>query len=110
MSFLKDKLFRFMGTTGYIIYYLITCTLFFIPLVFLDFNFIADIILMYIMLRVPFVGHILELILWVWSLFIVLKQPLDGFILVYFIALGLYLLSTVFPFILTVFRSVFGKH
>lgn len=110
MDLLKDKLLGLMGSTGYIIYYLITCILFFMPLVFLDFNFIIDIILMFIMLSVPFVGHILELILWIWSLFIVIDESFNGFILAYYIALGFYVLTTVFPFLSALFRSIFGKN
>lgn len=109
MNYFKDKLFGIMGSAGYIVYYAISCILFFMPLVFLDFNFIIDIILIFVMLSVPFIGQLCELILWIWSLFIVLKEPFSGFILVYFIALAIYVFTTVLPFIISLFRSFTEK-
>lgn len=105
-TFLRDSL----GTVGAIIYFLIMGMLLFIPLFIIDTNFIVSLILIYVMLNIPFVSNIVSLIIYIWSLVIVLNGNFPIVIcVIYYISLAVYILTEFIPTIIALFSSITKK-
>lgn len=60
---MKEKLAAKLGVFGYVIFYLIAAFFAFCPLIFLDFPFIVNAILIGVIMFLPIIGTILNLIL-----------------------------------------------
>lgn len=105
MKGLKDTLFSALGSVGFVIYCLISTILLFMPLVFLDLNIFIDAILIFVIIYIPFIGGICEFILWLLSFFVVLNEPFNVFIALYYVALAIYVLTTLLPFIISFFSK-----
>ena len=110
MQKLKDKLYNLLGMTGLIIGYAILLLWFSFPLVFLDFNFIIDAILIYIMITIPIIGPLCEFVLWVWSLLIVIKEPLNVFTVIYYIILAVYVFGSLLPTLYSFIKTLWYQH
>ncbi len=102
---MKEKLVSALGGFGLVVWYLITSIVTFASLLVLDFPFIVVLIMIAVVLLHPFVGDIVQFILWVWSFVIALNEPIDVFMVIYFIAAAIYVLTTLIPFVLTLFRQ-----
>lgn len=95
---MKEKLTGALGTVGGIIYYVVACILLFMPLNVLKFPWWIDLICLAALIFTTYIASILELVLWVWSLVVVISQwPLDVFTIIYYIALVIYVVSGLIP-------------
>ena len=92
---MKEKLAAKLGVLGYVIFYLIAAFFAYCPLIFLDFPFIVNAILIGVIMFLPIIGTILNLILWIWSFVVVLSAPIDIFSILYFIAFAVYIISEI---------------
>jgi hypothetical protein len=101
----KEKLYASLGVFGYILYYALALFLTFMPLSYLQFPFYVDFIMMAAVLIVPFVGQIVELAIWVWSFVLVVTQPIGWFEVIYFVSALIYVFTTVFPFVMSLFAG-----
>ena len=102
MKTLKDVLLGSLGTFGYILWYLLSILLIYAPLIFLDLPFLIDLVIIFAVSSVPFWGDIVELIIWIWSIFAVLAGPFDIFAILYFIALAFYIFTKFIPFVISI--------
>lgn len=104
MKNFKEKLSTYFGGFGFILWYLITVLISFAPLIFVfNFNPVIDIVIVGVITFIPIIGSIVELVLWIWSLSIALNMPFDIFILMYCIALLIYVVTKLVPAIISLF-------
>lgn len=66
MKNLKDTIINSFGIVGLIIWYLISAIVMFLPLAFLDFSLLIDVLIILAIIAIPFIGDMLEFIIWVW--------------------------------------------
>lgn len=105
MQTFKERLFGALGTFGSILYYILAVCLTFCPLSALGFPFWLKLILIMVVTTIPFIGPACELVLWVWSFFIMIHAPLQAFTIFYFIACAVYVFTKPLPFLLNLFSS-----
>ncbi len=105
MKRIKDTL----GIFGYILYYLISFFITFMPLYLFDFNFITIGIITAIVLFIPIVSDITLFALWIFSFLKILPLEFDWFTICYLIALAIYLITEIIPFIISVIGAVAEK-
>ena len=86
---MKEKLTSALGTTGLIIWYVISVVITFAPLTILRFSFIIDFIIIAVVTAVPFLGNIVSVVIWVWALIECIGGPQDIFAIIYYILFGL---------------------
>ena len=98
-----------LGTVGVVAYWIIAVILFVMPLVILGLPWWADIIIFGVVLGIPFVGEVVEFAVYVWALVEAVKQPFDWAILIFYISLALYIISTLIPSILDFISSASQK-
>lgn len=103
------KLLSKLGSAGVVIYWIIAVILFIMPLVILGLPWWANIIISGIMLGAPLVGEVVEFAVYVWALVEAVKQPCDWAILIFYISLALYIISTLIPSILELVSGVLEK-
>lgn len=84
--------------------------LLFAPLFFvLDFKAYIDGLIIVAVLFVPFLGGLLELAIWGWSLIVAVKMPFDIFIGIYYAALALYVFTKLVPVLLSLIATLFSE-
>lgn len=96
---MKEKFVGVLGISGYIIYTFATISLTFMPLSITNWPLWLDAILIGAVLFIPFVGSIIQFILWAITVPMVVSGPFDVVSVIYYIALLIYLIAYVFPFI-----------
>ena len=106
MNKLKETLSASLGVFGTILWFLITILLTLAPIIcVLDFSFIVDLLIIIAITALPLIGAIIELGLWVWSFIVAFGMPFDVFMLIYYIALVIYVVTKVIPMIAAIFGS-----
>ena len=102
---MKEKLTGVLGTFGFIIFWIITSILTFMPLTILHWSFWLDILVITIVLFIPVIGNICMFILWAVTLPMVILGPFDIVAIFYYVALAIYVFAYIIPFLLTVIRN-----
>lgn len=95
---LKQKLTTLFGTAGYVIYLVISLILLGVPFSFLGLPIWA-IFIVALFASLPFIGYVVQLVVWIWSFINVLHSPVDIWFILYFIALAIYVFTTLIPLI-----------
>lgn len=103
------KLLSKLGSVGIAIYWIIAVILFVMPLAILGLPWWANIIISGIMLGIPIVGEVVEFAVYVWALIEAVNQPFDWAIILFYVSLVLYIISTLIPSILDFVSSVSKK-
>lgn len=105
---MKEKLTDALGSVGIVLFYIISVLIVCAPLGFLDFPFWLDVLIIIGFQLLPGIGSIAELVLWVWSFFIVIKGPIDVLAILYFVAMGIYFFSFLPPIIVSIIAKIRG--
>jgi len=103
---MKDKLLSTLGVFGVVIWYVLSLIFCFAPLFFLRLPFLAEWLLIMVILAIPFIGEIVRLGLYIWALPIVLGEPIDFFSIIYYISFVLELCMFAIPLLMSVIGSV----
>ena len=101
---MKEKLTTALGAVGFVIYYVISVLITFAPLAFLDFSFLIDFIIIAVITTAPFVGNIVNVVIWVWALIVCISGKQDAFSIIYYILFVLNSLNVVSK-IISAFRK-----
>ena len=86
---------------GIWIYYGITILFGFAPLIMLDFPFIVDFLLIAAITSLPYVGGVINLVLWIWALIVTIAGPQDVIAIVFYVFFALNALRVIFIFFLS---------
>ena len=97
MQKLKDVLVGSMGVAGMIVWFLIGVVFAFLPLAFLNLSFWLELIIIFVILSIPYIGGLTELGIWVQSFIVVLSQPMSGWIIFYYIVFAIYFFTKPLP-------------
>ncbi len=103
-SLLLEKLSNAFGIFGLVLYYVITFSLSFAPLIILGFPFWVNLILVIVILAVPVLGEIALLGLFVWAFIVAVGQPIDAWSIVLFVAAAVYVFTTLVPLFISFFQ------
>lgn len=98
---MKEKLTTALGAVGLIIYYVVCVFISFAPLAFLDFPFLIDFIIIAAITTIPFIGSIVNVVIWVWALFVCISGKQDAFSVIYYILFVLNALNVINKIILS---------
>lgn len=101
---MKEKLYGALGLFGYVIFYFIAAFCTFAPLIFLDFPFWLNLVLVMCVLSLPLIGTLVQCVLWIWSFPIVLAGEIDVWAIAYFIACALFIFAILLPTVLSLFH------
>lgn len=107
---LKVILVGSLGVVGYVIWYVLLAAVWLLPLIVLDFPFWADVLIILVAFNIPILGSLFEFALWIWSFTIVTSMPIGGFSIFYYIVFGIYILTSVLPFIVVLIATLFDKN
>ena len=89
--------------------WILSLLLLFAPLFFvLDLSAYIDGLIITVVLCVPFLGDLLELVIWVWSFIVAINMPFDVFMGIYYIALALYLFTKLVPLLQSLLFAIFA--
>jgi hypothetical protein len=102
---MKEKMQSVLGVFGSVLWYAISILISFAPLITLGFNFWVDALLIFVVTTIPYIGMVVSLILWVWSLVLMVQRPFGVWSVVYFVALIINVVIYVVPFIQSLFES-----
>ena len=106
MEKLKDFLLGTLGVVGYIIWFILSAVLLYAPLMFLDFSFWIDVIIICAISCLPIAGSITEFVIWVLSFVVVVSEPIDGWSIFYFIAFAFYCFTVLLPTALNIVVNI----
>ncbi len=101
MKRLKEKLIGTLGTVGFILYFIISAMITVAPLVVLDFPFWIDAIIIFVVISLPFIGGLIEFIIWIWSFVVIISAPISALSYIYFILFAARFLPNVIDIIMT---------
>lgn len=96
---MKEKLAATLGGFGYFLFYLITVFLTFAPLTVLGLPWWIDATIILAVLSIPFLGSIVQVVIWVWSFVMAVQGPQDIWTILYYVAAAIYVFSTLIPFL-----------
>lgn len=97
---IKEKLLFSLGSFGLILYFAISIVLTFFPLIFLDFGFLIDFLVIVIISTLPLIGSIVNAVIWIWALVVCVQGPQDIFAIVYYTLFVINVLPYVHTFFL----------
>ena len=110
MKALKDILFGSLGIVGYVIWFILSVWVSYAPLIFLDFSFVVDVLIILAVTMLPFVGCVVEFVLWVWSFVVVLAEPIDGWSIFYFITFAFYFVTTPLTYVINLITMLINRN
>ena len=102
---MKEKLTSTLGVLGFIIWFIITSVLAFMPLAFFNLPFWADFLIILSINAFPIVGTIINAVIWIWALVLCIRGPQDMFAIIYYILFSFNTLRIVFDMILSARKS-----
>lgn len=108
-TLIKEKLTESLGVFGVILFYIISLAHIVVPLAVFEIPFWAKSILLFVMMMIPFLGGIVELIVWVWAFIIVINAPITIWSIIFFIIFGLYLIFILLPPVISFAFGIFSK-
>ena len=85
MNWLKDKLTSVFGTFGFILYYAVNIIFSFAPLFVLPFPIFVVFLLFLAMNILPYIGTVINVVLWLWALIVTINAPQDVFSVIYYV-------------------------
>lgn len=91
------KLLSKLGSVGIAIYWIVSIALFVMPLAVIGLPWWANILIYGVILGIPVVGEIAEFVVFVWAFVVALNQPFDWVILLFYISVVIYIVSTLIP-------------
>ena len=94
---LKEELVVTLGVVGIILWYLIEIVIGLTPLVFLNFPLWVNLIILFALMSMQFVGGLIEIVLWVWSFIVVIARPIDGWSIFYFVIFAINFFIHILP-------------
>lgn len=100
---MKEKLTNALGVTGSVIWHIILMVLALSPLIILDLPFWADLIIIFAVMSLPFIGDIVMLGVYIWAFIVAISGPIDIVVIIFFISAGLYVLFDLLPTLLMLF-------
>ena len=103
---IKDVLVGSLGVVGMVVWSLVCAVLAFLPLSFLNFPLWMDLVIIFVILSMDFVGGLISLILWIWSFIIVISAPIDGLSIFYFVVFAVYFVTSVLPIVTNIVISL----
>ena len=106
MNKLKDALLSGLGWVGMVIYWAIGSVIAFAPLFFLDFPFLADIVIIGVVMFMPILQNIVRPVIWISALIAAIQGPIDVFAIIYFIFFAFYAFAGLVQDVLTVCMSI----
>lgn len=106
MKKLKDLLIGSLGVVGIILWYLIEIVIGIAPLVFLNFPFWVNLIILFALMSTEFIGGLIEIVLWVWSFIVVIARPIDGWSIFYFITFAIYFFIHILPMVIHIISAI----
>ena len=107
MKQLKDILLGSLGAVGYAIWFVASALLMYAPLLFLDFPFWIDVVIIIAVTTIPFVGGITEFVIWIWSFVVVISDPIDGWSIFYFVTFAIYFITNILTRAIDIIISLF---
>jgi hypothetical protein len=105
MNTFKNWLLSSMGFFGFIVYYAFMIFIAFCPFYFLPLPFVLSIIVCLVLQFMPALYTLTSPIAWIWSFFIVIKEPISPINIAYYICLAIWILIVVVPFILQMLKK-----
>lgn len=82
---MKDKLVSALGTFGVVLWYAIVVLITFAPLTILGFSFWIDAIIIFAITTIPFLGSIVNVVIWIWAFVVCIGGPQDVFAIIYYV-------------------------
>ncbi len=98
----KEKLVIWFGTFGLVVYFVLSVILAFIPLIFLDFRFWIEFLIIMVISCFQIIGSIVNAVIWIWALVVCIRGPQDTFAIIYYILFGI----NIFPFVWNAFAAL----
>lgn len=86
---LKEWLLGALGGVGFLVFFLIVCTLNILPILILDFPLWAIVLICFALSFFEW-AQFLYLGVWIWALVVALGSPINWFSIVYFVACFIY--------------------
>lgn len=100
---MKEKLLNALGNFGVVLYYIIGFLVTLMPMMFFHLPvwlfFLLSIVFQFV-IQIPIFGNIIHLGLWIWSFINVLSEPFDFWVVLYYIALAVYVAVFLIPTII----------
>lgn len=106
MKNLKDKLIMTLGVVGIILWYLIEIVVGITPLVFLNFPIWVNLIILFALMSMQFIGGLIEIVIWVWSFIVVIARPVDGWSVFYYITFAFYFYIHILPMVIKIIANI----
>ena len=94
---IKETLVGTFGMVGTVIYYLMGFALLFTPLAFIGADSFWIYLIFSALLLISGINIVANSVLWIWSFFEVIGQPINGFSIFYFSVLAVYVLLGLLP-------------
>ncbi|MFA5423516.1 MAG: hypothetical protein WC374_06620 [Phycisphaerae bacterium] len=99
---LKEKLIVTMGGFGYVLFYLIIGVITFAPLMYLNFPWWVDILIIFIVMFTKTIGGLVLTVGWIWSFINMINSPFNFKTVFYIIAVILYIILWLAPFVTSI--------
>ena len=104
--FVKDKLVGALGGLGLVLWYLIGLVLLCMPLYFLKLPFWATALIILAIIYLRGIGEILTFVVWIWAFLSVLKMPLNGASIVFYVTFAIFCFTSILPVIVNLVISI----
>ena len=99
-AYMKEKLQGVLGIFGIILYYLFTALLTVAPLISLGLPWWVDFIILLVVQLFPPI----DIAFYIWALIVTVQGPQDWWAIVFYVCFGLFILFTIVPLILKLFK------
>ena len=109
MEKLKELLVGSLGIVGYVIWSVLLCVFYFLPVNVLDIPLWVDILIVLCIANIPVFGDFLYFVTWIWSFIIIISEPINVFSIFYLVVFGIYVFTGVIPFVRLLITAMFDK-
>jgi hypothetical protein len=105
---LKEILVGSLGIAGYVVWFIFSIIMTFLPLSYLNNPLWVDFIIIFVIISFPFIGGMMECGIWIWAFVEVLSKPISGWSIFYFVVFAIYFFTVLLPIALNIIGYIFA--